>query len=211
MPSQEIPIAIFDLNGTLYNKSSKDEFFKFICSKKLGKAKYIFQMGYYKMRMKLHTINQTEFKENFFNYLDNIPPKQVEAYANEYWEKEYPGQFNQEIIKRLDSLRKKGVKIYCATGGLEIYVKPLFKLYRVDGVVGTVVEYVDNTYLVKGEACKGEEKIKRLEKHCLNGQSYKIVEAYSDSKEVILDKAEKAFLVDKGEIKPYTQQKQETH
>ena len=207
MPSQEISIAIFDLNGTLYNKSSKDEFFKFICSKKLSKVKYIFQMSYYKMRMKLHTINQTEFKENFFNYLDNIPPKQVEAFAKEYWEEEYPGKFNKEIIQRLDTLRKKGVKIYCATGGLEIYVKPLFKLYPVDGMVGTVVEYVDNTYLVKGEACKGEEKIKRLEKHFLKGQPYKIIEAYSDSKEFILDRAEKAYLVKDGEILPYQQEK----
>jgi HAD superfamily phosphoserine phosphatase-like hydrolase len=208
MPGQEIPIAIFDLNGTLYNKSSKDEFFKFICSKKLGKVKYIFQMGYYKLRMKLHTMNQTEFKENFFNYLDNTPPKQVEAYAKEYWKQEYPKEFNKEIIQRLDNLRKKGVHIYCATGGLELYVKPLFDLYKVNGMVGTQVDYVNNTYLVKGEACKGEEKIKRLEQNYLKGRPYKIVEAYSDSKEFILDQAEKAFLVEEGEIKPYREQKE---
>jgi HAD superfamily phosphoserine phosphatase-like hydrolase len=205
MPDKEIPIALFDLNGTLYNKKSKDEFFKFICSKKLSKIGYIFQMVYYQLRMKLHTINQTEFKENFFNYLDNVPPNQVEAYAREYWKKEYPAEFNKEIMQRLDGLRKKGVKIYCATGGLEIYVKPLFDLYKVDGLVGTLVEYVDNTYKVKGEACKEEEKIKRLEK-CLQGKPYKIVEAYSDSKEYILDIADKAFLVEEGKILPYSKQ-----
>ena len=166
-------------------------------------------MAYYQLRMKLHTINQTEFKENFFNYLDNIPPKQVEAYAREYWKKEYPAEFNKEIIQRLDSLRKKGVQIYCATGGLEIYVKPLFDLYKVHGMVGTVVEYVDNTYKVKGEACKGEEKIKRLEK-CLKGKPYKVVEAYSDSKEYILDVADKAFLVEDGKIIPYKKEVEPT-
>ena len=203
MPTDEIRIAVFDLNGTLYTKKSKDEFFKFICSKKLSKVRYIFQMAYYQLRMKLHSISQTEFKENFFNYLDKIPPGQVEAYAKEYWEKEYPGQFNEQIIERLDTLRKKGVKIYCATGGLELYVKPLFDLYPVDGLVGTQVEYMNDTYLVKGEACKGEEKIRRLEE-CLKGKPYRIIEAYSDSKEPILDKAQKAFLVKDGEIKPYS-------
>jgi HAD superfamily hydrolase (TIGR01490 family) len=205
MTTDEIRIAVFDLNGTLYNKTSKDEFFKFICSKKQSKAMYIFQMAYYQLRMKLHTISQTDFKENFFNYLDNLPPRQVEAYAKEYWEKEYPGQFNKQIIDRLDTLRKEGVKIYCATGGLELYVKPLFDLYEVDGIVGTQVEYADDTYLVKGEACKGEEKIRRLEQ-CLKGKPYQIVEAYSDSKEPILDKAQKAFLVKDGKINPYSSQ-----
>lgn len=203
MPDPEIPIAVFDLNGTLYTKTSKDEFFKFICSKNLSKARYIFQMAYYQLRMKWHTINQTEFKENFFNYLDNTPPDQVEAYATEYWKKEYPEKFNHEIMQRLDKLRKKGVKIYCATGGLELYVKPLFDLYPVDGIVGTQVEYINNTYKVKGEACKGEIKIKRLEQ-CLGGKPYTIVEAYSDSKEPILDKAQKAFLIDEGKIIPYS-------
>lgn len=203
MSNPEIPIAVFDLNGTLYTKTSKDEFFKFICTKKLSRARYIFQMAYYQMRMKLHTINQTEFKENFFNYLDNIAPSQVEAYASEYWKKEYPGQFNQEIMQRLDKLRKKGIKIYCATGGLELYVKPLLDLYPVDGMVGTQVEYINNTYQVKGEACKGEIKIRRLEQ-CLDGKPFTIVEAYSDSKEPILDKAQKAFLVEKGKIIPYS-------
>jgi hypothetical protein len=61
---------------------------------------------------------------------------------------------------------------------------------------------------VKGEACKGEEKIKRLEQNYLKGRPYKIVEAYSDSKEFILDKAEKAFLVEEGKIIPYEQQKE---
>ncbi|QHT69236.1 HAD-IB family phosphatase [Rhodocytophaga rosea] len=203
MPTDEICIAVFDLNGTLYTKKSKDEFFKFICSKKLSKARYIFQMAYYQLRLKLHTLSQTEFKENFFNYLDKIPPKQVTVFAKEYWAKEYPGEFNKKLIDRLEALRKKGIKIYCATGALELYVKPLFELYPVDGLVGTQVEYVNDTYLVKGEACKGEEKIRRLEQQ-LKGKPYKIVEAYSDSKEPILDKAQKAFLVKDGKIIPYS-------
>lgn len=196
-------VVVFDLNKTFYNKSSKDEFFKFVSAKKPQKLVYYAQMLYYKLLLKMNQIRQTEFKENFFNYLDNLPPQQVEAYAREFWQQEYPEEFNQEIKQRLDKLKKEGVQVICATGGLEIYVKPLFdELYPIDEFFGTQTHYVDNTYLVDGKACKAEEKIKRLKKH-FNGKPFKIVEAYSDSKEDILDHAEKAWLVKKGKLVPY--------
>lgn len=200
---EEVKVAVFDLNKTFYNKSSKDEFFKFVSTKKPHKLAYYFQMMYYKVLLKMHQIRQTEFKENFFNYLDNLPPDKVETYAREFWKQEYPDNFNKEIKERLDKLKQEGVQIFCATGGLEVYVKPLFELYPIDAFFGTKVNYTDNTYLVDGKACKAEEKIARLDEH-FKGKSYKIVEAYSDDKEEILDEAEKASLVKDGRIVPYT-------
>jgi HAD superfamily phosphoserine phosphatase-like hydrolase len=199
---EEVKVVVFDLNLTFYNKSSKDEFYKFVCARQPQKLATYFEMAYYKVLLKLHKINKTEFKENFFNYLDNLPPHEVEAYAEEFWQQEFPDNFNQDLKKRFDKLREEGVRIYCATGGLELYVKPLFKLYEIDGLVGTRVKYENNTYLVEGKACKDDEKIKRVEKD-LDGKPFRIIEAYSDSKETILEKAEKAYLVDDGEIKPY--------
>lgn len=196
-------VVVFDLNGTFYNKSSKDEFYKFLCTKKTRKAGYYLQMVYYKLLLKIHLIRKTEFKENFFNYLDNMPPAQVNKYATEFWNQEYPSNFNKELINILDQHKKEGKKIFCATGGLELYVKPLFDLYSVDGFFGTVVKYDGNTYRVQGLACKGNEKIKRLDKF-FKGAPYKLTEAYSDSKEPILEKAEKAYLVEDGKILPYT-------
>lgn len=200
--NEEIKVAVFDLNGTFYNKSSKDEFYKFISAKKPHKLTYYFQMVYYKTLLKMHQIRQTEFKENFFNYLDNMPPDQVKQYAKEFWEQEYPDNFNQELKDRLDKLKKEGVQIFCATGGLELYVAPLFEMYKIDGLFGTRANYVDNTYLVDGKACKAEEKIARLNQH-FKDKTYRIVEAYSDSKEEILEQADKAYLIKDGEIKPY--------
>lgn len=197
-----VKVVLFDLNGTFYNKSSKDEFYKFLCKKRPGRLGYYAQMLYYKLLLKLNQIRKTEFKENFFNYLDNIPPKQVEKYAAEFWQQEYPKHFNKELMQKFDEHKKEGAKLFCATGGLELYVKPLFELYKIEGLFGTVVEYKGNTYKVVGLACKDEEKLNRLEKH-YNGKPYEIIEAFSDSKEDILDKAAKAFLVKDEEIKPY--------
>jgi HAD superfamily phosphoserine phosphatase-like hydrolase len=201
--SKTIKVIVFDLNGTFYNKSSKDEFFKFVCAKKPQQARYIFQMAYYKLLHKMNQIRHTEFKENFFNYLDNLPPDKVKEYAEEFWAKEYPDNFNKELLNHFEKMKKQDVDIFCATGGLEVYVQPLFERFKIDGFAGTKVRYENNTYKVIGKACKEEEKLKRIAEH-YKKPDFKIIEAYSDSKEDILDKAEKAFLVRDGEITPYS-------
>ena len=199
---EELTVIVFDLNKTFYNKSSKDKFYEFICTKRPKRLGYFFQMNYYKLLRQLHQIRKTEFKENFFNYLDKLPPEQVEAYATEFWEKEYPENFNKELKEHFDSMKKQGVKLFCATGGLELYVAPLFKLYEIDGYAGTQVAYDGETYKVLGKACKDEEKVCRIEKHYAD-KPFRVTEAYSDSKEDILDIAEKAFVLKDGKIEPY--------
>lgn len=199
---EEVKVVVFDLNGTFYNKSSKTEFFKFISLKDLSRLRYIFEMGYFHVLQKLNLIGQTKFKENYFNYLNNLPPEEVEQLGREFWKKEYPANFNSELIQKFDQYKKDKVLLFCATGTLELYVKPLFDFYQIDGFSGTRVKYNGHSYLSEGPACKGEEKLKRLEEF-LNGRPYRLIEAYSDKEEPILDKAEKAFLVNDGKIVPY--------
>ena len=191
-----LKIAVFDINGTLYTKTSKEEFFRFICFRNSYKLLDIYRLLLFKLLGALRLINQTQFKENFFSYLDHLPPEQVTRYATEYWSIEYPHYFNRELLKRVDQLRGQGVKIFCISGGLDVYMDPLYELFPVDAHISTRVLYKNNTYRVVGEACKGEEKIRRLEEY-LDGQPYQVVEAYSDDEEAILDKAEKAYLVEK--------------
>ncbi|GAB3816423.1 hypothetical protein GCM10028895_11610 [Pontibacter rugosus] len=74
MKDEEVKVVVFDLNGTFYNKSSKDEFYKFICTKRPSRIRYMLEIGYYKLLKKLHQIKQTEFKENFFDYLNDLTP-----------------------------------------------------------------------------------------------------------------------------------------
>lgn len=197
-----VKVVVFDLNGTFYNKSSKEEFYKFILKQRPNRFKYVFEMSYYYLQMKLNRIRQTEFKENFFNYLDGLPPSKVEAYAKDFWAREFPEEFNKELKKIFDDVKQSDTLLICATGGFELYVKPLFDIYEIDGLVGTKVEYDGQTYKVIGEACKDEEKIIRIEQ-LLNGKPYRIVEAYSDSKEAILDKADRAFYIKDKAILPY--------
>ncbi|MDQ3277317.1 MAG: haloacid dehalogenase-like hydrolase [Bacteroidota bacterium] len=201
---EEKKVAVFDLNGTLYNKSSKDEFFKFICTKKPTSAIKYVHMGTYIILKKLHLVGQTEFKENFFRYLDGIDPVQVSEYAREFWKKEFPSEFNPSLLVRVKELKQQGIAVYIITGALELYVESLMEMYKdIDGFAGTRTTYRDKKHLVIGEACKGRVKLKMLQE-LMNGEPFKIVEAYSDSEEPILDEAQKAFLIKDGMVTPYS-------
>ena len=199
---EPLKIAVFDINGTLYNKKSKEEFFRFICFRNSYKLLDIYHLLLFKLLGTLRLVNQTQFKENFFHYLDDLPPEQVSRYAAEYWSIEYPRYFNEELLKRVDELREQGVKIFCISGGYDVYMDPLYELFPVDAHISTRVQYKKKTYKIIGEACKDEEKIRRLEEY-LDGKPYEMVAAYSDSEEAILEQAEEAYLIkEDGEIVP---------
>jgi len=200
--TEKTRVIVIDLNQTFYQKSSKEEFYKFICTKRPKRIGFFFEMLYFKFLLKVNLIRQTEFKENFFNYLNNLPPEKVETYAEEFWRQEYPQNFNQELKQRLEKAKHEGVEIFCATGALEIYVKPLFRLFAVNGFAGTRTEYTGTTYKVIGEACKGEEKVKRVQQH-YQGRDFIITEGYSDRKEELFEITEKPFLVKDGKIIPF--------
>ena len=195
-------IAVFDINGTLYNKTSKEEFFKYICYRKNYKLFSLYHLILFKLLGSLRLVNQTQFKENFFNYLDCLPPDKIDRYAREYLSVEYPYYFNSKLLERVEELRAQGVKIVCASGGLDVYMRPLFEIFETDEYFCTQVRYTNKTYKVIGEACKEEEKIRRIEEHFGKG-NFQVVEAYSDDPEAVLDLADKAFLVEDGNIEPY--------
>lgn len=204
MPERKpIEVAVFDLNKTVYHKSSKEEFFKFVCYRRNYKLLDIFQMGLFSSIRELNLFTKTEFKENFFSYLDHLPPERVDEYAREYWSIEWPKYFHAELLDRIALLRKKGIKIYFITGGLDVYVKPLFENFLIpDAWIATRTQYSSGSYHIMGKACKDEEKIRRLEQ-VLYPSPFRVVESYSDKKEPVLEIAEQAFLLHNKEIIPF--------
>lgn len=203
MPQEPVAIAVFDLNQTVYRKSSKDEFFKYICYKKNYKLLNILQIGLFYAFEKAGLVNQTRFKENFFSYLDGLPPEKVQQYARQFWQVEWEEHFNEQLLKRIHELQEQGVQIIFSTGALDVYVAPLFEHHLpVDAWMATETEYKDDSYQIKGQANKGKEKIRRLDTH-FGPKGYRILEAYSDAKEAILREAEKAFLIRDGKPIPF--------
>lgn len=199
-----LKIAVFDLNQTVYHKSSKDEFFRFVAYKKPHKLLNVYHLGLYSLIKELNLINKTEFKENFFHYLDGLEPALVERYAAEYWSIEWSNHFHPALLERIAQLREAGIQVYFITGALDVYAKPLFEHYlQVDGWIGTRSQYIKGRYRIIGKACKEEEKIRRLQQ-VVSPREFEITEAYSDKKEAILQVARQAFLVKDQKIQAIT-------
>lgn len=190
-------IIVYDLNKTLYEKSSKDEFFKFICYKKGYKLVNLVQIGWIKFLGKFHLVSKTQFKENFYNYLNHLPPEKVEKYAEQFWGVEYPEYFRKDMIKHIKESDAQGIKVYIITGGFEVYTKYLEKILPVK-VMGTLTKYEDEDYKIIGKTCNDEEKVRRLKEEI--NSDYRLLEAYSDDDEDILHHAEKGYLLKDGEL-----------
>jgi phosphoserine phosphatase len=204
--TKTIKIAVFDLNQTVFNKSSKEEFFRFLVAKKPRKLLNLFQMGFYTLLKEQKLISKTDFKENFFHYLDGLEPSTLQDYAREYWSQQWPDHFNASLLAKIEELRQAGIQVYFITGALDIYVAPLFEHFlQTDGWLSTRTQYIKGRYKVIGKACKDEEKIRRLQQ-LLYTQPFEIIEAYSDKEEAVLQQAKKSFLVKNKEIIPVSDQ-----
>ena len=142
-------------------------------------------------------MSKTHFKENFYNYLNHLPPEKVKKYAKQFWGVEYPEYFRKEMIDHIRKSAEKGITVYIITGGFEVYTKYLEKLLPVK-VLGTLTKYENEEYKIIGKTCNDEEKVRRLKEE-VSGD-YRLLEAYSDDDEDILHHAEKGFLLKDGNL-----------
>jgi phosphoserine phosphatase len=194
-------VAVFDLNQTLYQKSSKDEFFKYICFRRNQKLAHAAQMFCWYLLKNLNVLSETTFKENFFNYLNGLHPDKVQEYAREFWSVEFPKHFNKEVLREVERLQAAGIKCCICSGALAVYMSPLKEFLPMDRYIASKTVYRGGTYKIVGKSCGGAHKLTMLRE--VYGNDVRIVEAYSDQEEPLLDAAEKAFLIQDGVITPY--------
>jgi phosphoserine phosphatase len=194
-------IAVFDLNQTLYSKPSKDEFFKFVCFKKPHTLWNSLQIAWWYFLKNRGLIGETRFKENFFNYLDGIHPDKVAEYARDFWRMEFPKHFNADVLAEVERLKREGIKCCICSGAMAVYMNPLKEFLPMDRYISTKTVYKGGTYKIVGESCDDTYKLVLIRE--VYGDDVRILEAYSDQAEPMLDAAEKPFMVENGKIRPY--------
>ncbi len=183
-----LQVVVYDLNRTLYRKSSKNEFFRFLSRKKKSKFQNLFRMLPVSAIYSLGLLNKTTFKQQFYKYLNGIPPEEMEILAKEFWDLEYPENFRKSLLRDIHQARNKGIHICIITGAYEVYTKYLEKLLGVK-VIGTRTTYKNSSYKIIGKACNNKEKVRRLKEEI--PEDFVLLKAYSDDDEEILYEAEK--------------------
>ena len=196
---QKTEIIIYDLNNTLYLKSSKSEFYKFILKRKSWRIIFAPQLLFVYLLKNIGLMRLNTYKENFFGYLNHLTPVEVKAFAQDFWKREFDEKFNQQMLRDIKKYRKQGIKVYIITGALELYTEVLLNFIKMDGLLGTRSTYKNNKHKVIGKACKKEEKIRRLDE-AMGNQPYILLRAFSDADEPILYEAREGYYVKDGQL-----------
>lgn len=195
-------IIVIDFDETLYKKDSFIEFCKFIYKKKPIQSWAILIQLFATVLHAFKLINTKRYKELFLYFLYKIPEEQLEKLAKEFWENTGMENFNANITALFN---RKEFRIICVSASPELFIKPIAEVYQLE-LIGTLIYYHQHKYFIKGENCKGEEKVLRLKKH-LNQDKLTIAESYSDSwsDKSLFDISKKAYLVEEdGSLKLIT-------
>ena len=119
--------------------------------------------------MGLHVIDLTEFKDRFLRFVRYIPD--IDDYLDDFWKR------NENKICQyfLDNMKKKR-DTYIISASPEFIIKPFADKFKNVVLIGTDADKKSGK--INGRNCKGEEKIKRLNKVI---KDYEIENFYSDA------------------------------
>lgn len=187
-------IDVLDFDGTLYEKDSSKEFFKY-CLKKNKKIILIIpKIIIYFILNSLDLISVEKLKECFFEFLNCI--NDIDKYIEDFWK-------NNKKYIRTNLLKKCKNEVVIISASPKFLLEPICKELSIKYLIATDID--KNTDKFKSLNCKGKEKINRLNKEI---KEYKICDFYSDSysDEPLASKAENAYFIQKDKIENWNYQ-----
>lgn len=194
-----IKIAVFDFDKTLFNKDSIIEFTKYIYTQRPYLSFFILIQLFWLLFYWFRIISTKSFQQKFFGYLMFISEKKIKSYIDSFWKIHFPVNFSSKLLERIEQFNTENIITVVVSASPNFLVQPLKNKLSVDYVITTNFELHLKKYLIKGENCRGLEKIKRL-KQLFNENDFIILEAYSDNKDdmELLKLANKGFIINKG-------------
>ncbi len=187
-------IDVLDFDGTLYEKDSSKEFFKY-CLKKNKKIILIIpKIIIYFILNSLDLISIEKLKECFFEFLNYI--NDIDKYIEDFWK-------NNKKYIRTNLLKKCKNEVVIISASPKFLLEPICKELSINYLIATDID--KNTGKFKGLNCKGKEKNNKLNKEI---KEYKICDFYSDSysDEPLASKSENAYFIQKDKIENWNYQ-----
>lgn len=148
---------------------------------------------------RLNMKSEYDFKKCIINVL--IKGKNLEETENlieEFYKINYDKLFLNRMIEIISDESESGNEILIISSNLNIFLKPLKKMFPVNNIESTNTEVIKDKYTGEliGNICSGEEKVKRILKY-KSEKNYSEIIAYGDSSSdyPMLANANKSFLI----------------
>lgn len=182
-------LAIFDIDYTITKRETLMELFKFSIKKDKTKLKFIPRAIFCGFMYSIGIYDEKTVKEKFLKFISGISEKQLAKMARSFYEERLIAILYQDAINMMRKLKNEGYDIYLISASPEFYINEFYNIKEVDKVIGTQFYFAEGIFTgkMKGENCKGEEKVKRLKEFLQNKkievdfkQSYMFSDSLSD-------------------------------
>ena len=182
---------VYDFDKTIYNGDSTLDFYFFCIKKKPLILKKLPKQLYSAIKYKMKIITKTEFKENFYSFLQVLD--NVDDLLEEFW------NMNKSKIKDF-YLKQKSKNDVIISASPNFLLDPICKQLGIKYLIASQVDKHTGKYT--GINCYGEEKVRRFNELFPNLQ---IDNFYSDSlaDTPIAKCAKQAFLVKNNELQKW--------
>lgn len=179
---------VYDFDKTIYEGDSTIDFYLFCLKKYPQILKYFPKQILGMLKYKMKSINKTQFKEDFFSFLREIPDVKKEVRI--FWKRK-----KKKIKKWYIEQRKPDDVIISASP--EYLLKEICDELEIKYLIASKVEEKNGKFM--GENCYGEEKRIRFQNIFGNVDIEKFyTDSYSDKPMACI--AQKAYIVKKNNI-----------
>ena len=149
-------LAIFDIDYTITRKETLMEFFKYLVSKDIKNIKFLPRALYSGLMYGIKVYDEKRVKECFLKFIENIDEAELAKLTKSF--------YDEKISKIL--YKDEVYMVVLISASPEFYVKEFYAIKEVDLIIGTKFTFEGGKFIRKmdGNNCKGEEKVRRLNK-----------------------------------------------
>ena len=159
-------LAIFDIDYTITRKETLMEFFKYLVSKDIKNIKFLPRALYSGLMYGIKVYDEKRVKECFLKFIENIKEKELEILTKSFYDERLSTILYEDAVNMIKKLKNEGYMVILISASPEFYIKEFYAIKEVDLIIGTKFIFENGKFVRKmsGNNCKGEEKVKRLEK-----------------------------------------------
>jgi HAD superfamily hydrolase (TIGR01490 family) len=204
---KKISASIYDFDHTVYDGDCLIDFWLYLLPRR-PLALFLIPLQFFMgILFLLRIIRLSRFKSFFLLFVHRIKADRMEKYLRDFWARRRKGIFPW-VRDRLADEHRNGLYLICNSASPRFILEPMVAELGFDLLICTEFEVIDGrlTNRMIGTNCRGEEKVRRIEKWTAEQDiELRTVNAYSDhlSDIPLFELAENSFLINRGKIIPY--------